>query len=177
MITVKTSAVLRGWLVLLTMVLADTVTRYYKTIGLVEKNESTMRTNPYPTWFPQNLIPYHNIFYSASQILATMECLSSPDISFPFIILIAIQTAPFCMTLVKKGVIDQTGWHIYYTIALGISYMYGNFGARMGHYVPEWLYWVLAFGIMLGRFSLGLEKYFLWSLVVIIHTAWIFLKY
>jgi len=175
--SIRMSAILRAWIVIGSMVLADIVTTYYKRIGLVETKQTTMRTNPYPTWFPQKFIPLHNLFYSASQILATMQCLSAIDIAFPFVLLVAIQTAPFCMTLVKKGVIDQTGWHVYYTIALGVSYSYGNFGERMGYLIPLWLHWVIAFGIMLGRFQLELSKYFLWSSAVAIQTVWVYLKY
>ena len=176
-VDVRTACVARGLLVIITIVLADIVTQHYKKIGLVETNDSTMRGNPYPTWFPKNLIPLHNLFYSSSQVLATMQILSSKDIAFPFVMLMAIQTAPFCMTLVKKGIIDQTGWHVYYTIALGLSYLYGSYGERLGRFVPSWLYWLIASGLMAARFSLRLNKYFIWGSVVLIHTVWVFMKY
>jgi hypothetical protein len=172
-ISTMTQVVLRGALVLLIMVLADMVTKHFKSKGLVESAETTMRTNPYPEWFPKEWVKYHNLFYSASQVLATMECLTSKDIACPFVLLVAIQTAPFCMTLVKKGVIDQTGWHVYYTVALGFSYLYGNFGARLGTFIPRWLYWALAIAIMFGRFRLDLNKYFIWTLTVLFHTLWV----
>ena len=174
-ISVWSEVILRGCLVLVTMVLADTVTKHFRAKGLVDTTETTMRTNPYPEWFPKNWIKYHNLFYSASQVLATMQCLTSKDIACPFVLLVAIQTAPFCMTLVKKGVIDQTGWHVYYTLALGVSYLYGKFGARLGSFIPRWLYWTISLVIMVGRFQLNLNKYFLWSTAVFFHTFWVFI--
>ena len=172
-ISMLAEVIARACLVLTTMFLADTVTKHFRTKGLVGATETTMRTNPYPGWFPKHWIKYHNLFYSASQVLATMQCLTSKDIASPFVLLVAIQTAPFCMTLVKKGVIDQTGWHVYYTAALGVSYLYGNFGARLGCFVPRWLYWVISIAIMVGRFQLDLNKYFLWTTTVLLHTAWV----
>ena len=172
-ISVVTEVVLRGLLVLVTMALADTVTKHFRAKGLVDSTETTMRTNPYPQWFPINWIKYHNLFYSASQVLATMQCLTSRDIASPFVLLVAIQTAPFCMTLVKKGIIDQTGWHVYYTAALGVSYLYGKFGAGLGCFIPRWLYWAVSITIMFGRFQLNINKYLLWTGTVCLHTAWV----
>ena len=174
-ISVQMEAVLRGVLVMITIFSADAVTTHFQSKGLVDAQETTMRTNPYPQWFPKDWIRHHNLFYSASQVLATMTCLSSKDIAFPFVLLVAIQTAPFCMTLVKKGVIDQTGWHVYYTAALGVAYAYGCFGARIGSNIPRWVYWILSFGIMIGRFRFGTSKYILWTSVVLFHTVWVFI--
>ena len=176
-LSLMSQVIARGCIVLITIFLADIVTNHFQIRGLVESTETTMRTNPYPPWFPSGLIKYHNTFYSASQVLATMQCLTSRDIAFPFVLLVAIQTAPFCMTLVKKGVIDQTGWHVYYTLALSVSYLYGIFGPRLGTFIPRMLYWTISFGIMIARFQFHINKYFLWTVTVFMHTIWVYIMH
>jgi hypothetical protein len=79
-----------------------------------------------------------------------------------FLALIPIQTAPFCMTLVKKGIITQMGWHIYYTAALLINYYYALCD---GIHVPPFK--ILVAIVILGRFYAKLNKYLLWSIPVV----------
>lgn len=152
---------LRGPIVMLTMVCADFVTWYYKTRGMVAEHDSTMRGNPYPAGTPEWVIRYLNLFYSASQVLGTMNVLTSTDISRVFWILFPIQTAPFGMTLVRKGILDQRGWHVFYTLALLMNYVYPTYASPM----PRGLYWGLAMFFMLARFKFGANKYVLWGIV------------
>ena len=155
---------LRGPLVLLTMLMADVVTDYYKKND--QFNSTTMRGNPYPRWVPEWYIKHHNMFYSISQVLATMKIMCSRDIGTLFLLLIPIQTAPFGMTLVKKGIIDQFAWHFYYTIALLINYVYGALRPLPKIIVPDTFYWVAVITFVILRFRFNLNKYILWSSII-----------
>lgn len=151
-------------IVFATIICADIVTWYYKHHGKVEESDSTMRGNPYPEWVPWWAIKAHNYFYSTSQVLATLNILNARDTEHIFSLLIAIQTAPFGMTLVKKGIIRQTGWHVFYTAALLYNYWVGwcNFGPG---YLAQRFYWVSLVYFCTMRFGLGLNKYFLWGAI------------
>ena len=148
---------LRGPIVFLTMIAADLVTLYYK------NEKTTMRGNPYPSYVPDYFIIAHNLFYSISQIFATMNMLFR-GYDLAFLALIPIQTAPFCMTLVKKGIITQMGWHIYYTLALLINYYYAMCDGI--HVTP---FKILVLFLIIGRFYIKANKYLLWSVPVAYH--------
>lgn len=154
----------RGPIVIATMMFADYATWYYKTIDAVEKSDSTMRGNPYPSYIPQNAIKFHNMFYSVSQALATSNILYR-GFDTVFLQLLAIQTAPFGMTLVKKGVFKQAGWHWTYTLALLMSYLYGyiipNEPTRM-------FYWTTVAIFCVSRFKFHTNKYVLWIAAVVL---------
>ena len=144
-----------------------------------------MRSNPYPHYLPAACTRVHNLFYSSSQALATLNIVTCVNMDRVFAILLAVQTAPFCMTLVKKGVLTQAGWHLYYTLALLANYALvltpwvedpqgriegtGAFDscAFCGR-VPDALYLTLAFAFPIARFGMGLNKYFLWSVVILV---------
>lgn len=147
---------LRGAIVVLTMVAADYVTR-------VHKGTTTMRGNPYPRYVPEWYTRVHNMFYSLSQLFATLNMLYRGH-DMVFLTLIPIQTAPFAMTLVKKGIINQMGWHFWYTVALGISYAYGLTHLSTGNTVAP-----IALAVAAARFGLGANKYVLWALVIAHH--------
>jgi hypothetical protein len=149
--------IMKSLIILGTIILADVVTYYYK------NDATTMRGNPYPKWVPSWYIPYHNLYYSISQIMATMNILFYDDMGKLFLLLIPIQTAPLCMTLVKKGIIDQFGWHFYYTIALGINYIYGFINNNES--VPH--FYILTMIVIIGRLKYNLNKYYLWFSVIL----------
>ena len=177
---------LRWGLVMLTMLAADGVTLYYrshnKSKDTKETNEEnalqdvsretskTMRANPYPDYVPPSFSRTLNLFYSTSQVLATMHILTAHSMERVFMLLLPIQTAPFCMTLVKKGVINQAGWHFWYTLALLVNYALvlkpvtqptPHFGILLGR--VEYVWTALMF--ILPRFTLRSNKYILWTLI------------
>lgn len=155
-------AYLRGPIVIATMAAADYATWFYKSKSLVDQTDSTMRGNPYPPYVPSLAVAVHNMFYSVSQVLATANILYR-GFNAVFLQLLAIQTAPFGMTLVKKGILKQAGWHWTYTVALLINYMYG-------HMVPDDLthvsYWTTVVVFSIARFRYNVNKYVLWSLAI-----------
>lgn len=161
---------MRVAIVFMTMICADVATLYYKNSGKVEMGDSTMRSNPYPYWVPRWAIKVHNYFYSASQVLATLNILSARNIEQVFSLLIAIHTAPFGMTLVKKGIIRQTGWHVFYTGALIYNYWLGWQQLAIGSsYLVPHFYWIAFTYFCVARFCLHINKYALW---IAICTGW-----
>ena len=105
-----------------------------------------------------------------------------------FLLLLPIQTAPFCMTLVKKGVITQAGWHLYYTLALLANYalaltplLHGSSSSTEEGGIcsdcswctpiPRAMYATLALAFVTGRFVLRRNKYALWTAVIIVCAA------
>jgi hypothetical protein len=75
-------------------------------------------------------INFNNIitkkFYAISQIVATTILLlhKNPDSSFT--IMFPIQLSAFLMTLVRKKIISNYQWHIYYTLSLIFPYLLFN---------------------------------------------------
>lgn len=170
-ITPELTLILRPAIVMLTLYTADIVTDFFKKNDLVDKDDSTMRGNPYPHYVPQWYIKYHNLFYSIAQVMATMNILFRSFESI-YLLLIAIQTAPFCMTLVKKGIISQAGWHMIYTLALLSNFLHGYIIPNDHTY---FLFWKLSLLFCVGRFGLRLNKYWLWALVIALQ--WRVFKY
>lgn len=209
------AATVRGGVVLATMVAADSVTESYRRrmrqeqmlrgggsdtteeVPLTMKAETsmTMRANPYPAYLPAACTRAHNLFYSTSQVLATLNIVTAASMDRVFLLLLPIQTAPFCMTLVKKGVITQAGWHLYYTLALlanyalaltpllhGSSSSSSSSSSTMGEEgvcgdcswctpIPRAVYLTLALAFVTGRFVLRRNKYALWTAVIAVCAA------
>ena len=150
--------IIRCLLVIMTMISADYVTNIYK-------GEPTMRENPYPSYVSKYFIQFHNLFYSISQVYATLNIIIRGYDEI-FLTLVAIQTAPFCMTLVKKGLLRPLGWHVYYTLALGINYYYGRQHGYNDLISPKL---IVLFFVML-RFRCNVNKYILWTIIMSIYT-------
>ena len=72
--------------------------------------------------------------------------------------LLAIQLAAFLMTLVRKGLISTTTWHVAYTASLAVCV----FTVSGGEFV-----WVSAVGIgfLVVRMWLGAPKYLVWCAI------------
>jgi hypothetical protein len=147
----------RPALVIGTMVVADVATMVHGS------QSTTMRDNPYPSYVPARIVKWHNMFYAISQILATMNILVATAMDRPFLSLLAIQTAPFGMTLVKKGVITQAGWHLWYTLALLLNYAYALVSIETGA-ISTAAYFATASTVAVLRFRYRVNKYLLWTL-------------
>lgn len=160
----------RMLIVLGSFALADYVTWYYKTYGKVDKEDSTMRGNPYPAFVPMWYQRYHNYFYSISQVYATMNMLHSRNIEQVFITLLAIQTAPFGMTLVKKGFLTQGGWHLTYTLALLYNYYVGSFGTIAQTHIPYSTIHMHVSLFCISRFCMDINKYILWIHICFVYA-------
>lgn len=151
----------RGPLVLLTMATADQVTAYYKKKDQI-KDETTMRSNPYPHFVSEMITYAYNLFYSTSQIFGTANVLYR-DMNAIFMVVLPIQIAPLGMTLVKKGIINQAGWHWWYSIAIFANY----FNALMTPNDASHNYYLMSVVIFcICRFRFNMNKYILWSFII-----------
>lgn len=112
----------------------------------------------------------HNRFYSICQIYATLELIFRNDMSYAFSILFPIQIAAFLMTCVRKGIITAAGWHFWYTIALLSTALHAF--TCSGEKVSFVLYNGLFVVVIICRFYLYMNKYIVWSGVLLIHHAW-----
>lgn len=155
---------IKGCIILFTMFLADEVTRRHPPQG------STMRAMKFPDWVPSRWITVQNRFYSICQIYATLELIFRNDMSYAFSILFPIQIAAFLMTCVRKGIITSAGWHFWYTVAL-LSTALHAFTCN-GEKVSFVLYNGLFVAVIICRFYMSMNKYIVWSGVLLIHHAW-----
>lgn len=147
---------LRGPLVLGTMAAADAVSEWYG-------QDTTMRANPYPAGTSQEFIVWHNRFYSMSQFGATMAIMFRGADS-AFLALLPIQTAPFLMTLVKKGILNQAEWHIWYTVALLTNWIHALAGKGTdGNAVSTLTYMTIFFSATAARLHYRVNKYAIWG--------------
>jgi hypothetical protein len=147
--------------VLSTIHLADRTTLYYKRIEAVPKNDSTMRGMPMPdSWSPITVASL-NMYYSVSQVLATLGTLIIPGMETHFLILFPIQLAAFLMTCVRKGIITSTTWHVLYAGALGLNYLYWIRSIHLPSVVVVLI-------VCLARFVWKVNKYLLWGGVVVV---------
>lgn len=146
----------RGPLVLATMSSADIVTHF---LG----QSTTMRSNPYARGTSSEFIKWHNRFYSMSQFGATMAIMFRGADS-AFMALLPIQTAPFLMTLVKKGVINQTEWHIWYTLGLLTNWVHALAGkGNDGNLLTSGQYMAVFITATIARLVFKVNKYVIWS--------------
>lgn len=153
---------MRGPLVLLTMVTADAATAYYKVNHAIKEDETTMRSNPYPSYVSESFSRMYNIFYSTSQVFGTANLLYR-DMNAIFMIIMPIQIAPFAMTLVKKGIINQAGWHFWYSLAIFANYLNAALTPNDDTHM-YYLFSVLIFCV--GRFGFNMKKYVLWMSII-----------
>ena len=137
-----------------TLILADLASR--------GQEKTTMRDMPLPSGIPPMIV---NTFYSVSQVLATMNMLSG-DMDDAFFVLLPIQLAAFLMTLVRKGYIGTEAWHAVYTLALFSNFAtaYYKHEHNRGNLVN---YWAINALFCEFRFNMRINKYLLWTLVVL----------
>jgi len=154
--------VLRGPLVIATMIAADGVSKLYG-------QDTTMRANPYPVGTSPNFIVWHNRFYSASQFGASIAIMFRGADS-AFLALLPIQTAPFLMTLVKKGILNQAEWHTWYTIALLTNWIHAlACKGNDGNVVSTLTYMTIFFSATTARLYYKVNKYAIWGVIWIIN--------
>lgn len=147
-----------------TIAAADVATKFYTPQG------STMRSMPFPKWIPESLRKVWNLFYSICQIFATLECLMRYSMSNAFMVLFPIQLAAFLMTCVRKGIITNQGWHIYYTLSLLTTMTYSLTCEKS--FTPKDLIFynssVVSFIIL--RFYFSISKYILWGGILVLYS-------
>jgi len=157
---------IRPLAVLTTIIVADFVSAHYKKQGFLKNEQTTMRSMPFPPGLPQSVITGVNLFYSISQVYATLVVLyRSPDAIFAT--LFPIQFAAFWMTLVRKGILTAGQWHTYYALSLLSNYVYIYAMPSEALLIPRSYISVYAFMFVLGRFYYNVSKYFLWGTIIV----------
>ena len=155
----------RTCLIFTTMISADIVSWW-----LGDKNNTTMRGNPFPDYVPGVARTIANRFYSMSQAGATLIILTGRDLNSAYFLLLPIQLAPFLMTLERKGIISQLGWHIGYIATLAFVYLYETIAPRQSIFTwSETALIMTSFAI--ARLHFGLNKYVFWS-IVSVYAYW-----
>ena len=100
-----------------------------------------------------------NMYYSVSQVFATLIVLLQPDLSRLFLVLFPIQIAAFLMTLVRKGMLSPAGWHSLYSLSLGLNYVYGIYASMNPLMYPAAVFFCVS------RFGFHINKYVLWGAI------------
>jgi len=148
----------RPFIVILTMLLADKSTSYYKNL----ENGTTTRNMP-------NELKGKSLikdFYGLSQLIATAQCIHSTRIDQIFLILIPIQVGALLKTLARKGILTTNGVNFYYIVTLLFPYLYTQttnvidvspLSGIQKH--------IMTACIMFLRFNYNINKYILWYVV------------
>ena len=147
-----------------TLFAADAVSAYYKKQGRINPDQTTMRNMPFPDNTPATVIKYINMFYSVSQVFATMNVLVHSHNAI-FLTLFPIQFAAFWMTLVRKGFITSKQWHIFYTASLLSNYVYACMTSLD---ISSHIYRGVGLAFIIARFRFSVNKYALWAGTILI---------
>ena len=107
------------------------------------------------------VIKIGNYLASVGQIIGSIFILSG-DIRECMWVLLAIQIAPLCMTLVRKGIITNNVNHIIYMLAIAIPLFDINFVRFDLLLIP------LNDSYVFLRFYIDLNKYLLWLIITLI---------
>jgi len=150
-------------IVLIPCAVADIVTTKY---GDLEKRT----TNAMP--YPKRSLVEHQVatkaFYAGSQFMATAMA-ATDDADAAFWPVLAIQLAAFCMTLVRKGILDSHHYHLIYSVALLMPSMMFFRSSLEGNKtnVYNFMMWsLIGYVTKEVRLRTGINKYFLWMMAV-----------
>jgi hypothetical protein len=147
--------------IFVTMGLADRITMYYKKEG----DSRTMRNMPFDESVPTETRDEITLYHSKMQVGATLFSLVNKDTSFSPVF--AIQLAAFLMTLVRKNIIKSVHWHLIYGMSLAINIFL--------YITTEPIDFVFVISSFLFfsylRFSLNIDKYFVWSIICLYRTG------
>jgi hypothetical protein len=104
------------------IVLATSHAAAHITEHMGSKADRTTNSMPYPPGTSAALGQQFKAFYATAQFHATAQAVAG-DATMAFAPLFAIQGAPLLMTLVRKGKLGATAYHITYTLALLVPYL------------------------------------------------------
>jgi hypothetical protein len=116
----------------------------------------------------------HEGFYRVSHVVGSLHILTAQTMGPVFMMLIPIQVAQLCTTLVARGRMGPRGWHICYTAALLVNYAHGAIVKDAYSFIPAASYWNAVALMCIGRIVVKTDKYVLWSIVIMRFTAFYF---
>lgn len=102
--------------------LADKITDKYQNKSLTTTRDIIYNSNN------TYLIKLNKYFYGISQLVATTSLLLSKNPETGYLIMFPIQLSAFLMTLVRKGIISNNGWHYLYSLSLLLPYLLNSKG-------------------------------------------------
>jgi hypothetical protein len=104
------------------LVLATTAAADFATKKLGNAALRTTNAMPYPDWVSAEMqIPIKDRYVAAQFAATAMSTYSRDDGYTAFIPLIGIQSAAFCMTLVRKHKLSEAGYHMIYSFSLALA--------------------------------------------------------
>ncbi len=157
-----------GFIVLLTMIIADIISYF------AVKQDTTMRAMSMGT-YTKDWKSHLNMFYSLSQLVATMGVLTCTKIDTPFFIIFPIQLAAFLMTLVRKSICSADSWHVYYSLSLLINWLrILDVGPASTPLVGNIRIAMLIVAVF-TRFKYKINKYIIWNIIIIIHIITLYI--
>jgi hypothetical protein len=165
-------------LAFIAMIAADKVTNHYKKLELI--TNTTMRGMPMPVSASKTFIDRTNVYYAISQLFATAGVLNisqrwETDVELAFLTLFAIQISALLMTLVRKSILEPAGWHLFYGISLGLSWVLACTRYAETSSVPSVAIRTLFTAIVFYnlRFRLNMNKYFMWTVFTAINVCFL----
>lgn len=152
--------IIKHFVIIITLYCADIITNNYG-----DNNYRTTNSMPYCDHLDINSINKIKISYTKKQFGATLFCiLHSPDCNF--LPLYGLQSAPFMMTLVRKGKIQTNTYHIIYSISLLLPfYLYFIFVRQLEFSISDIIFGIFYDIIFTLRCNYKINKYILWNII------------
>jgi hypothetical protein len=159
---IKVFIIIKLAIILLTVYLAKIISDKYG-----DKELRTTNAMPYPETLKDNEILKIKREYAKKQFGATLFCAIINNPTYNFIPLYAIQSAPFLMTLVRKGKCNTKYYHIIYSLFLLFPFYFHyillvNFKCDL----RDILFGLIYVSCYTLRISYNINPYILWSLII-----------
>jgi len=165
----------RVFLAFAAMILADLVSNHYRKLELI--TNTTMRGMPCPKTASKSFIDRVNLYYGMSQLFATAGVLNisrnwKTDVELAFLTIFGVQISALLMTLVRKSALEPAGFHFFYGVALGFSWLlacwrYSETSSALNVFLRTV---VGGYGLYYVRFHLNTNKYLMWTLFAVVDT-------
>lgn len=129
-------------------------------------NKTTTRDIPYDN-IDNSLVILNKKFYAISQIIATTTLLLTDNPDNGFIIMFPIQFSTFLMTLVRKNIISNNSWHLYYGLSLLLPYILNyNMMVKINNYKGYFaiLHIILRLGFKINKYLNFFIIYFFYNI-------------
>jgi len=138
---------------------ADVITHYYKEGSTIR---DTCCDNILVT---ETVKPYLDKFYAFSQFTAIIALIVPRDCTLEstYMVMFVIQLSTFLMTLRLKGIINNDGWHVFYTLSLLMNFQVAEI--CYNHEKPHYFIFFVSLFYM-WRICLRGNKYLGWFLVI-----------
>ena len=162
-IDIKVFILIKLTIILLTVFLAKKITDKYG-----DKEIRTTNAMPYPITLNENEIAKIKREYAKKQFGATLFCAIINNPTYNFIPLYAIQSAPFLMTLVRKGKCNAKYYHIIYSLFLLFPFYFHYVLMNINYYcnMRDILFGIIYILSYTLRCSYKMNQYSLWCLII-----------